>query len=505
MKRALKIILTIPFLTFTFACDEDTFLTRTPEDELTTATYFDAPEDIEQGMIALYGSFSQGVYKTAWHTTIDVMNDDQETIEDLPFNRFIILSTPQPNALYEDAWRWLYEAVFRANFILHSIKDVTYESAEDKNAVIAEARFLRALAYFHLVNAWGNVPVYEEPLIILADEYTRAQSTPDEVYDNLIEPDLLYAIDHLRSDNYSAGRADKGAARALLGKAYLYQEEYASAVSQFEEIVNNEGRYGYGLESSLDDIFNIFNEYNQESVFELGFTLDAGNAWIKDFPNSSAGALRTQYFAPAQVNGWENTWPTQTLIDEFEAADPRRGAWLYEAGDPIMTLDGNTGEYVTNVTYDPAQNRSTTGANMRKQYQYYTGSYNPNTGYEENRILIRYADVLLMYAEALANSGSDGLAKTMVNRVRERAFGAGYPTVDDYMTASGASLMEAIKHERRVELCFEGHRFFDLKRWGDDVTKLSPRGYKAHMFYLPIPPNEVVASGGVIKQNQGYN
>jgi hypothetical protein len=364
---------------------------------------------------------------------------------------------------------------------------------------------MRALAYFHLVNGWGGVPIYTDPAIYLRDDYILPRNTVEEVHTFIIE-DLLFAQNQLPLNRVN-GRVDQGAVKALLGKTYLYREDYNNAVSVFSELIDNEAAYGYGLEEDLNDIFNIFNEFNRESVFELGFTPDPGdNNWIKDFFNAGSGALRPQYFAPSQVNGWENTWPTESLINEFEDSDPRKDAWLYLPGDPIKTLDPATGQFVENTTYDPELNLTTTGTNIQKIVNWYPGqNISTNIGFDDNRVLIRYADVLLMYAEALHKSGNDNDAKEIINRVRKRAFKLdNYPTVDDYMRNSSKTLMEAIKHERRVELCYEGHRFFDLKRWGDDVAKLGARGYQSYMYYLPIPPTDIETSNGILEQNPGY-
>ncbi|GJM64089.1 RagB/SusD family nutrient uptake outer membrane protein [Persicobacter diffluens] len=509
MKRLYFLAITVALM-FSSACNPDTFLERIPENEITNGVFFKNPRDIELAMAGVYGSFSQGAYKVAVHTTTDVMDDDQETVSELPFNRFIIQAAKQPNAAYDQSWQWFFEAIFRANVVLYYIKDIEYPSEDQKLKVEAEARFLRALAYFNLANTWGMVPIYTEPLILLTEDYILPQSTPEQVYEEIIYPDLNFAKEHL-ADNDITARADRGAAIALMGKAFLYEGKYEEAKTAFAEIVQNEGKYGYGLVNDLDEIISNQNQYNEESVFELAYIYEnASNAWTKDFPNSGTGSLKTQYFAPAQINGWENTWPTLNLVTEFEDGDPRKGAWMYQEGDTLLVKPLGESDYRPfETTYDVSENRKNpdnrNGVSIRKGMVYYPGYYDV-AGYEDNRILIRYADVLLMYAEALAMTGQEGEAKMLINRVRQRAFGSDtFPTVEQYMADSGKDLMEAIKHERRVEFCFEGTRFFDLKRWGDDVERLSPRGYKPYMEYLPIPPNEIVAAGGILKQNQGYN
>jgi tetratricopeptide (TPR) repeat protein len=389
------------------------------------------------------------------------------------------------NSELKNLWDWMYAGVNRANFILE-FQDKT--DFDGKEIILGEAHFLRAYYYFELVKWFGEVPL-KETRFSLGDETSIPRSPVEDVY-ALIEADLTYAINNLSYTAPQVGRATKGSAQALLGKAYLYQEKFSEATTVLDALIT-EGPYD--LVSDYDTIFEDDGENNIESVFEVQYS-DAEGAGFECLQCSEGNVAVgfngiRNYSGPTFDSGFSFNVPTQEVVDEFEDGDLRKEvaildivAWAEETGATYGEGFEHTGYY--NRKYIARSGDLNTGDQNLT---------NPN-----NYRAIRFADVLLMAAEAYNRGGiSDTKALEYLNRVRTRAFGEA-----NDVTSTGTTLTSAIAHERRVELVGEGHRFFDLVRTGRGAEIDGFTANKNEVF--PIPYEEIQFSNGNWEQNTNY-
>jgi len=392
------------------------------------------------------------------------------------------------NQQLRDIWGWMYSGVNRTNYIME-FKDKT--DFPGKEGVIAQTRFLRAYYYFELVKWFGDVPFVVDRRILFGDQYTLPRTSKATIYAQM-EDDLIYAASNLPYIQAEKGRVTKGAAQALLGKVYLYQNKFPEAANVLEDLINN------GPHDLLTDYSTMFendNENNIESVFEVQYTdiEGAGFGCLQCSEGNVAVGFNgiRNYAGPVFESGFSFNVPTQEVVDEFEDGDNRLqtaildiNTWATNTGATFSTGYEHTGYF--NRKYIARQGDLNTGdANLT----------NPN-----NYRSISFADVLLMAAEAL-NRGNidDARARFYLNRVRERAFG----NTTNNVTSSGATLTTAIYHERRVELVGEGHHFFDLVRTGRAANEID--GFQAGKNEVfPIPSIEIQLAGNQWEQNPGY-
>jgi hypothetical protein len=337
-----------------------------------------------------------------------------------------------------------------------------------KDRYVGEAKFLRAFYYWHLTTLWGEVPLFTEPFETPADALI-AKSPREAIYTLMIQ-DLTDAEGILPPTYGSSdtGRATKGAAQALLGKVYLYDEDYEQAEFWLGEVMTS-GLYD--LVEDFGDVININNENNEESIFEIQFA---------EIGEGDVGTLRVAYNNPQVNGGFGNHLPTQGIVDAFEENDPRLSLSIFLDGEvfaPELSTPG--------LNLDTHQSVwSATGYNLKKGL--FPVMYVNNRG--TNFPAIRYADVLLMYAEAANELDMRDIARDAVNKVRERA---GLPFLVPEDTSTRGALFEDIVHERQVELAFEFHRFNDLRRWGLAQEILGPNGYAERNRYYPLPQEEI--------------
>ncbi len=480
-----KISVLLILVTSVYTCGDD-FVERTPVYSIDSENFFNSEEDYYTALIGAYdllqstylnvilGEIASDNTVAGGESATDVIGWQQ--VDDM-------IHTPV-NSDVRNVWNWMYAGVNRANYILE-FQDKT--DFEGKEIIIAEARFLRAYYYFELVKWFGAVPL-KEVRFQLGDETSIPRSPVEDVY-ALIEEDLLFASNTLSYTAPQIGRATRGSAQALLGKAYLYQEKFTEASNIFSNLINNGP---YDLVEDYEDIFENDGENNVESVFEVQYT-DAEGAGF-DCLQCSEGNVAVgfsgvrNYSGPLFSSGFSFNLPTQDVVDEFEEGDLREevaildiSEWAAQTGASFGTGFEHTGyfnrKYLPRIRSEDAQG----DLNLT----------NPN-----NYRAIRFADVLLMAAEANARGGlSLDNARTYLNRVRSRA-GLGN------VTASGNELIDAIRHERRVELVGEGHRFFDLVRSGRGTEIDGFSTNKNELF--PIPLEEIQFSNGLWSQNQGY-
>ncbi|WP_159018873.1 RagB/SusD family nutrient uptake outer membrane protein [Algibacter sp. L3A6] len=465
----------------------DSYLEEVDRYSIDSESYFNSETDYYNALVGAYdlmqstylnvilGEIASDNTLCGGESATDVMAWQQ--IDDM-------IHTPV-NAELKKLWEWMYAGVNRANFILE-FQDKT--DFEGKEIILGEAHFLRAYYYFELIKWFGDVPL-KETRFVLGDETSVPRSPAADVY-ALIEADLKYAVDNLNYTAPQVGRATKGSAQALLGKAYLYQNKFTEATTVLDQLIT-EGPYD--LVSDYDTIFETDGENNIESVFEVQYS-DAEGAGFECLQCSEGNVAVgfngiRNYTGPTFDSGFSFNVPTQEVVDEFEAGDLRKD---------VAILDIEAWATANSATY--GEGNEHTGYFNRK---YIARKGDLNTGDQNltnpnNYRAIRFADVLLMAAEAY-NRGeiSDSKAQGYLNRVRERAFG----TAND-VTSTGATLTDAIAHERRVELVGEGHRFFDLVRTGRGAEIDGFTAGKNEVF--PIPIEEIQFSNGNWAQNDNY-
>ncbi|MEQ9440914.1 MAG: RagB/SusD family nutrient uptake outer membrane protein [Cyclobacteriaceae bacterium] len=417
------------------------------------------------------------------------------------------------NEVITGMWDAYYTGVGRANRIVKQVPEIEMDETL-KNRIIGEARFLRATFYFDLVNKWGDVPLITEPPTA-SIEQPRAPAA--DIY-NLVIEDLQFAKANLPTrDAYGAenlGRATSGAATGYLGKVYLYLERWAEAETEFMEIID--GQHGtYGLVENFR--WNGIGEEQEpaaensiESLFEVQFQDGLGAQWSTDNAGGGESTFRGVEYAFASFN---NVRPKQAFADRFELGDPRYEQTFYD--DSVRFYNG-------------IYTRAAFGDLIAwRKYHNYDIRDDSNQSSGINFRLMRYADVLLMAAEAKLNNNKPlDEVLALVNQVRARALDQKmnpninlymprtldnelglYPTAA-YPAATKDQVFTIIMHEREVELAGEQHRYNDLRRWGldDDVAKASGKPYADRDALWPIPQQELETNPMINQadQNPGY-
>lgn len=473
----------LALLLLVVGCD-DNFLTRTPPSSLSTATFYETEEDAVSAINAAYATMQKNPLYGRNYDKITIVPSDDGKIHNtvgFPFENFAW--TPSETQIL-DVWSGLYEGVFRSNLVLQQVPDIDMPQ-EKKDRILGEARFLRALYYWHLAATFGDVPLIQEANPNNPGAAQKQKSEVSAIYDFAIQ-DLQQAIDALPV-SYGAsnvGRATQGAARALLGKVHLYAENYSEAATAFEQVINSPE---YELMPSHQEMFETDN--NSEYIFELQYKDTGGSPWgSQDNPNLNEGHLRARLNLPEGGGGFGNIPATQDLVDAFEDGDPRLDYAVWMDGDDY----GAPGQFNESGTYNPAW--SPTGYSVRKGL---TPLQPFDAHISTNWPIIRLADVLLMYAEAVnaKSSREPQEAIDAINEVRDRSDMPTYPDAGSPYSVDASSsqqeIFEAIVHERRVELALENHRYNDLRRWGLAEEELGPLGYQSKHRWMPIPQGEV--------------
>ncbi|KAF2519164.1 RagB/SusD family nutrient uptake outer membrane protein [Flavobacterium salilacus subsp. salilacus] len=480
------------FTASTVSCSDD-FVERDIVYQITSENYFNSEDDYYNALIAAYdllhASYPNVILgEIASDNTLAGGESANDVIGWQQVDQMI--HTPV-NSNLRDIWNWMFSGVNRANYILE-FKDKT--DFEGKEQIIAEARFLRAYYHFELVKWFGGIPLKGDARFALGDETSIPRATKEEVYAS-IQEDLLLAIEDLAVQAPEVGRATRGAAQALLGKAYLYDGKYSEAAAVLEQVITSGN---YSLVTDYNSIFEFEGENGPESVFEVQYTDIQGASF--DCLQCVEGNVAVgfsgprNYVGPLFTSGFSFNIPTPEGAAIFEEGDLREDVAILNMEEWIAENSG------TEVSYGPGYND--TGYFNRKYIPRVRSSEaagdlnltNPN-----NYRAIRYADVLLMAAEAFNRSGNDVKARQYANEVRRRAFG----DTDHDFTASGETLLSFILEERRRELFGEGHRFFDLVRTERAAQEID--GFVAGKNEIfPIPLEEIQFSNGNWEQNPNY-
>lgn len=467
-------------------CSSD-FLEITPTSSLTEDSFFKTLTDAEATVTAAYNPLrNAGLY-----------NNDYPKVTEAPTDDAIIYNTQglsldswsfaTNDNIIDNVWQTCYEGIFRANMALQKLPEMEINEGA-KARMLGEAYFLRALYYWHLTALFGEVPMITEADPTDAGKAVVPKSSVDELYAFMIA-DLGQAYELLPPQSeYSTaniGRASKGAAEALLGKVYLYAENYPLAEKHLENVISS-GEYQ--LVSDFADLLVVDN--NPESIFEVQFA---------DLTNQGSTRMVNNY--PQGQGGYANLLPTQDLVDEYEAydgptaingTDPRLHYTIFRQGDPYDDVSP-----VYQASWTP------TGFTMKKGLYPVVRANNAN-GWR-NVPIIRLADVILMYAEAANANGKPDAAIAAINRVRGRP-GVEMPALPtaEFPVRNEEEIFAAIVHERRVELAFEYHRLHDIRRWGLGEDVFGSLGFQPKHRYYPLPESEI-DNNSELKQNPDYN
>ncbi len=464
------------------------FLNIDPPYAQDAENYFQNQSDYELALIGAY-DLLQASFLSVWIGEIASDNTiaGGESVTDTEgLHQIDQMNHGGVNNELRSVFRWNYAGITRANYILEYKDNIDFPG---KDHLIAEARFLRAFYYFELVKFFGDIPLVVDQRLGVEEVSKLPRTSAADVYAQ-IEEDLIYAASILDVSNVVKGKATKGAALALLGKAYLYQNKWTDAASAFDEIINNNW---YTLIPDYADLFSVTNENNSETVFDVQYSgLEGGSYGCLVCLEGNAGpgfqGVR-QYNGPVYGDGNSYNLPTQNLYDFFPANDSRRDYTILDI-DAFIAAQANP----QSISYAIGAGGHT---------GYYNNKYikrQGEIGLPDNDLtspvnyrVIRYADVLLMSAEANFQNGNSSLAEQYINEVRARAGVASMSgiTIDD------------IYNERRLELSCEGHRFFDLVRTNKASSSIDGFSSGTHELF-PIPQIEIDLAGGNWSQNPGY-
>jgi hypothetical protein len=492
MKRYTIVLLTLLAVS---ACTDE--LNQVNPNSLTTANFWKTQADFESGLAASYKVWkdvNNGYWAVRGIELTNGRGDDsfiRNDVKDLyQLSTFTNnATTGVPASMFTGA----YNAIFRANQVIENLPASELSDAI-KAQFTAEAKFLRAVNHFNLAINFGSVPIITAVPKTANDAFV-AKSPEADVWAQVIS-DLKDAAQGLpvSYDASGVGRATKGSALGYLGKAYVYTKNWAEAENTFKLLAQPNGQpqspFTYDLLANYEDNFIAGKDNNIESLFEIQIQNVGGTApWNGENANESQGVTTAQEFAPTEVAGWFEMFPTDKIFNEFEKEkttdndyDPRMYASL------VWDYPGAT---YYNLPYSSFSNPFNSKARIRK----YQNWRNNNEGIwisEINEKVLRYADVLLMYAETLTMQGRQTEAYPLMNRVRERAHLA-----DLTAGMSADAMMTEIRHQRMIEFYREGLRFYDLKRWGllqQEITnsdKVGREFYEDKFQYFPIPQNEI--------------
>ncbi len=519
----------VVFLVATQSCNEDQLEINNPN-QISQDGFFQAESNYR---LAVNGMFHPITAVLCWGRVIHTgpfLRSDAYNI--VPFQENTTMSTfqttPGISRWSQDLYAQFFLAVSRANDIINSI-DTDGNTLDEniRDEIAGQAYFVRAFAYWYLVNFWGSVPlVIENP--INSEDFFPSRSTPEAVNQRIID-DLTIALDRLPKSwgDADLGRPTSGAALALRGKTYLYTKDYKNAILDFQKIVDE---FDYQLlpAVSYSENFTTTNENNEESIFELQFLGQDTFVWGSDIPLTGTQGSYLIDYAPPSFSLDQGHFINPHILKVFEDnADTTRrnetlvfdypGATGY--GGLPFTEDYQKDIELAQTITDNDGNQGVPAIFSKKYAALEQGTREDIPGFGNtvgnNWRLIRYADVLLMLAEALNEDGRTAEAIPFINQVRIRAL---ITPLD--LTLDQAQVEQAIIDERIMELTGEGHRFLDLVRWGIADEILGPNSTIAggrhpkslsggsfssnrdELLWIPVP--ELQANPNLLPQNIGY-
>jgi hypothetical protein len=477
INKNIKIVVLLGVLLGTFSCNDD-FLSPAPTAAVSGANYYVNEDQVFAGLINMYDGI-QGVNDTRSDTNhgiqmefyvTEMRSDNTRTKSgEGEASDFDFFRVQPENGLVADHYRSFYNVIFRANKVLENIDVV---SAENKNKFEAEARFIRAYAYFNLVRLYGDLPLIDRVITVDEKDIQFTRVPVAQIYE-FISADFEFAAQNLDNSG-SKNRASKAAAQGLLAKVYLTTKEYTKAQLLLEDVM----RGGFILEPNFSDVF--YNEGNSEVIFSIGF--------IQGITQDS------QNFSAEFLNGVGRTVGVNYVTQDAKAAldllGGDRTAISYR-NDLLQISQNQVAKYLPNGEDGGADGKTFTGLDPRLA--------------GNDWIVLRYADILLMHVESILAGGtetSSGSAVASFQAIRNRA-GLNTPVTE--------VTLQDLLDERRVELAFENQRLFDLIRLGKAQEVLSAfsaatgGSFSSTDLLLPIPQNEIGLSNGKLAQNPGYN
>lgn len=497
MKKTYLSIILFLATAFLLSCNDE-FLEESPDDRFVIDNFYSSRSDAEAAVVAVYQQL-YSIYERYIFLLNALPADDEKNGLGMP-NQFLqnleYLRHTSENQFTRQMWEYNYSGIARANTAIINIPNINMDESL-RARLVGEAKFLRALYYFNLVRFYGDVPIILklETVEDAMGERAPAAQVYDQIIQDLSEAEAVLPISYSDAET---GRATQGAAKILLGKVYLTMHEYQMAADKLAEVVENEGTYGYGLHNDFGDNWNPASENGMEMVFSIEFMDPPGNgnsAMILQGPKYS---LPGGFGVLGLTNSNEADIPTRDLYDRFSDDDERKAATF--TTDFVSLSDGTV--------------HTSTIPIFTKYWE--EGENNPENS-DANMHVFRYADALLMYAEALNELGQTPKALTYLNRVRERAFN---DAEHNYVNLSTEDFRTAVWLERRLELAMEGHRWFDLVRTGRFIDRMMEhaeyeasvaesnkveiaQNLKDYMVLMPIPQREVDLNTD-LQQNPGY-
>lgn len=500
------------------SCDDELDIVQ--KGAISLEEYYGSDESAEGAVTAIYGELRGMMYNYKFLKNIcsdDVWAGGADRGDNSDLEKMNEFTFSVEHAFLSGCFQSYYRIIYNANIVMQYIEPDT----DVKRQMIAEAKVFRAFAYIDLISMWGTPPLVDHPLD--PSEYQMPNGDPAELW-ALVETDLTEAIasgsliQKSGVNDKSIFRVTKQFAQTLLGKAYLYQGKNTESAAAFESVINSNLYALY--EGEYDDIFAFSNKNNSESMFEVNRVVDPNNVWSNfDFWHLMIH-FRTDRFTSKPVTamgladlGWGFCLPQKDLYDAFVAEEGENGYRLNRTLKTYgqiqeMGASMDAGKTIIGEGYFFWKTRITKDA---------VPAAGSNFTWDHNINLMRYADVLLMAAEANLLAGNQSKADTYLNMVRTRA-----------RLGNKTASMEAIKTERRLELCFEDVRYQDLIRWGDAESYLSEQGneypvmasngtvtyrptgnssgkygFQDRNYLFPFPSTEIQLNKSIV-QNQGW-
>lgn len=476
LKHKIKLVAVFALLAFVLPSCHD-FLEENPKDRTAVSNFYQTKEDAISAVNAVYGQLNSqsgdtfgGVYHSNFWITVGLASDEMwnNQVGNADADQLASFTYSPQNGIVADVWKQHYKAITLANIAIAKVPLIDMD-AELRARLTNEAKFLRGLLYFNLVRMYGKVPLLltdEEPL------YPEA-ATVDAVYTQIIT-DLTDAEALPEDQADGRGRATKGAAKAILAKVYLTRGEYQKCADKCLEVIQS-GKYE--LWDNYADVFKIVNRGGKEAIFTVGFGDAGGKIIFWEAGQFHVRLLPTMLMDAGITNntlGWQV--PTQALADSYTSGDERRNVTVFNQ------FNETVGGTAYNVPFDKFYFRKYWDVTDPKEFT--------NAQTAQDFSVIRYPDVLLMYAEALneVNNGPTTEAYDAINEVRDRA------GLDDLSGLNKSQFLDAVLEERKLELAAEGHRWFDLVRTNkletlvpDAKTGVIPN---ARFYLFPVPQKE---------------
>lgn len=526
-------IFSLLLIAILFSCN-DNFLDRNSLNQMSDGSFWTSESDATIGVNAIYNTLKEQTNDLIYYGMLDPFSD----IAHWAWSHALGSGTATSQVgIFSGEWKILYKGIGRANTALSRLPDIKMDEAK-KNRLIGETKFLRALFYFKLWDLFGAVPIYDKPTLF--DEAYKSRNTSDEVV-NFIIKDLTEAMAVLPSSYTGSdqGRATKWAAESLRGKTYLYAKNWAKATTDFDDVIKNSGRE---LHPQYYQLFDFKWENNKEVIFDVQFIATPGYGSSADIYYGNRNAYSS---------GWALVYPTNQLVEAYEMTDgspfsyskfkgidgspfdPKNmenwksqavASELYKNRDPRLAqtvitpwsvfIGASNYERTYTVPYNSADpNHSFKADNYIYNWRKFVcvGNENPQRwDNPDNMPLIRFADVLLMYAEAKNElSGPDASIYDAINRIRARVQMPAIPS------GTKEEVRSRIQHERLVEFAGEGQRYSDIRRWKIGVQvcnfdvntflggRIATKKFADRENLWPIPYDEIMINKAII-QNPGW-